>query len=113
MSSTARRTVLAGALAGGVLALAPVAAFAADDSYAPTVPVPTVSGVAASTTPPAGPEVASTTAGNATAGDTSVASSGAALPRTGADVLVWTITGGALIVGGSTLVAASRRRHQH
>lgn len=111
MSRTVRRSALAAVLTVGALAAGPAALAMADD-YAPATPSPSVAGVKASTggsVPGAGVAVAGS--GVPAVDSPAVASvGGAALPRTGADVAVWTLTGSALVIGGSAMVVASRRR---
>ena len=104
MTTTLLRSALVTALAGGLLALSPIS-FAAADDYPPSEPSATVEGV----------KVAPGTDGDAGSPASSDApsvesSNAAALPRTGADVLVWTLAGGGLLVGGAAMVAGSRRR---
>ncbi len=104
MTTTLLRSALVTALAGGFLALSPIS-FAAADDYPPSEPSATVEGVKVS--PGADGDAGSPAAGDAASVESSNA---AALPRTGADVLVWTLTGGGLLVGGAAMVAGSRRR---
>ena len=98
MSSTLRRSVIAAVVTAGAVILAPALAHA--DDYAPAMPSPSVSGVKVEATQTAG----------ATTAPIVASTGGSALPRTGADVAVWTVTGGALIAGGTAMVVASRRR---
>jgi LPXTG-motif cell wall-anchored protein len=74
------------------------AAFAADPTYPPTTPSPTTSGVVVSTD---APSVADTSA--------EVVESDA-LPRTGTDVLEWSLAGLGLVAAGAALVVVTRRR---
>lgn len=98
MSPRVRRTVACGAIVSGLAFATPLIAWA--DDYPPPTPSPTVSGVKVANTPTSSSPAAADVAG----------SSAAALPRTGTDVAVWTLGGGALLIGGSALVLASRRR---
>lgn len=98
MSSTLRRSVIASVVIAGAVTLTPALAHA--DDYAPAVPSPSVSGV----------KVEATQGAGATTAPIVASTGGSALPRTGADVAVWTITGGALILGGTAMVATSRHR---
>lgn len=98
MSSTLRRSVIAAVVTAGAVILTPALAHA--DDYAPAMPSPSVSGV----------KVEATQTGGATTAPIVASTGGSALPRTGADVAVWTVTGGALIAGGTAMVVASRRR---
>lgn len=82
------------------LLLAPSAAWAAT-AYPPTVPGPTVSGTKVGPAP--------TVQGTKVSADTE----GSALPRTGTEVMVWVLSGGALVAAGVGLVAAGRRRGRH
>ncbi len=109
MSRTVRRSALAAVLTVGALAAGPAALAMADD-YAPATPSPSVAGVKASTggSVPGAGVVGSGIPGVDSPAVASVG--GAALPRTGADVAVWTLTGSALVIGGSAMVVASRRR---
>lgn len=86
------------AVALGTLILsgsATAAAFATTP-YPPETPKPTVSGVHATSTGPAAPQVE--------------ARSASSLPRTGTDVALWVLAGGALVAGGSAMIVGSRRR---
>lgn len=110
MQPTVRRSVLTTALVGATLVIAPASAFA-DHEYAPATPEATVLGVKGSASAAPSASKAPRAAPESAASATKVESvSGSALPRTGADVLVWTLTGGGLLLAGAGLVAASTRR---
>lgn len=78
------------------------AAYATTTPYPPQTPTPTVSGVKSSTTPATSPKAEVL---------------GSSLPRTGTDVALWVLAGGALVAGGSAMVAGSHHRrlntHKH
>ena len=113
MTTTARRLVQICAVTGGALLLAPSVAMAVNvtpSPYATTAtPSVTVSGIVIKPTTPETPEPTVSGVKIATVTPAPVAG-GSALPRTGADVLAWTLTGGVLIVGGIGLVGMARRR---
>ena len=116
MTTTARRLVQIFAVTGGALFLVPSAAMATVTPYVPPTPAPTVSGVVVGTPGPTTPG-ATTPAPTVSGVRTDTVSpapvvGGSALPRTGADVLAWTVTGGALVVGGIGLVGMARRRSE-
>ena len=108
MTTTLLRSALVTTLAGGLLTLSPIS-FAAADDYPPSEPSATVEGVkvAPGTAVDSGSPDATGQDSSAPSVESSTA---AALPRTGADVLVWTLAGGGLLVGGAAMVAGSRRR---
>lgn len=95
MSNVQLRTA-AVALGTLILSGSATAAAFATTPYPPQTPSPTVSGVHATTTSPSAPHVE--------------AQSAASLPRTGTDVALWVLAGGALMAGGSAMVFGSRRR---
>lgn len=106
MQSTVRRSVLTAVFVGATLVIAPASAFA-DHQYAPATPEATVLNVKEFASK--APQTAR--AAESAASAPGVASvSGSALPRTGADVLVWTLTGGGLLLAGTWLVAIPTRR---
>lgn len=109
MTTTARRLALICTITGGALLLAPGAAMAAEKPYSPATPSPTVSGVVIKTPTSPAPSVSGVKI--VTVPPAPVVG-GSALPRTGADVLAWTLAGGALIVGGVGMVGLARRRSE-
>lgn len=109
-------TIAAAALAAGAVAGVSAPAFA-DPAYPPSTPSPTVTEVvpAQTTTPAAavlGTRVTAPQSAEA-ARSAEVAVLGvkvAALPRTGGELLTWSVVGGVLIAGGAGAVVAARRR---
>lgn len=103
MRKTTARLAAAGALTVAVLGSGAGAAFA--DNYAPATPTPSVSDVV---TPSASPTTGGSTPSSSTPG--AVADSGDELAYTGADVLPWAAAGTVLVLGGTAMVVASRRK---
>lgn len=98
MISPTRAAAVLGAAAAIVIS-APVANAA--ETYPPATPEPTVSDIQVSTDSDA-----------PTVEDANVSDAGA-LPRTGTEVLGWTLGGTALLAAGGALVVVARRRGQH
>lgn len=126
MRKTTARLAAAGALTVAALGATGGAAFA--DNYAPATPTPSVSDVVTpSASPTTGgstpsasvsPSVSPTVSGVATTTSRTsrtstpgaVADSGDELAYTGADVLPWAAAGTVLVLGGTAMVVASRRK---
>ena len=107
--STSKTTVRLAA--AGVLAIAGLtagaAAASASTDYAPATPTPTVSDVVT-------PAVSPTTGGGSTPSSSvtpgAVGASSDELAYTGADVLPWAAAGTVLVLGGTAMVVAGRRK---
>jgi hypothetical protein len=105
---TTARLAAAGVLTVAALGATSGAAFA--DNYAPSTPTPTVSDVV---TPSASPTTGGSTPSSSSSRTTTPAAVGDSndeLAYTGADVLPWAAAGTVLVLGGTAMVVASRRK---
>ncbi|NAZ75173.1 hypothetical protein GTQ99_07010 [Kineococcus sp. T13] len=109
MRKTTVRLAAAGALTVAALGTG-IGAAAAETAYAPATPTPSTPAVTPSVSPSTGGSGTPSSSTPRTSTPGAVAGSSDELAYTGADVLPWAAAGTVLVLGGTAMVVAARRK---